>query len=286
MAIGDFQASKWTAKVELLAQEKSIVSTITNQNYQIDANGAKSVVMNLVDDITIGTYTPGSDITVTPLDDTQKILTMDQAKYFAFPVDIVDKTQSTADFMNAAMTQAGQKIALTADNYVFGSNTYGDADIPSGNKIGSVGSPETINSSNVLSKLYAIAEIMDGQNIPRDDNRWVAIPPWFNTKLAIAGVAKQTDNMKTFSFGVVRQVAGLNIVMSNQLTALGTGTDEYQILAFSGRAIPFATSVQKLQIMDMENQFAQLVKGLFVFGSKVLFPKEVCLLVGQEAAEA
>ncbi len=286
MAIGDFQASKWTAKVELLAQEKSIVSTITSQNYQIDANGAKSVVMNLVDDITIGTYTPGSDITVTALDDTQKILTMDQAKYFAFPVDIVDKTQSTADFMNAAMSQAGQKIALTADNYVLGSNTYGDADIPSGNKIGSVGSPETINSSNVLSELYTIAEIMDGQNIPRDNNRWVVVPPWFNTKLAIAGVAQQTDNMKTFSFGVVRQVAGLNVVMSNQLTALGTGTDEYQILAFSGRSIPFATSVQKLQIMDMENQFAQLVKGLFVFGSKVLFPKEVCLLVGQEAAEA
>ncbi len=286
MAITGFQASKWTAKVELLAQENSIVSTITSQNYQMDANGAKSVVMNLVDDITIGTYTPGSDITVTPLDDTQKTLTMDQNNYFAFPIDIVNKVQSTADYMSAAMTQAGKKIALTADAYVLGANSYGDAGIPAGNKIGAVASPIAINSVNVLAQLYAIAEIMDGQNIPRDGNRWVVVPPWFMTKLAIAGIATQTDNMQTFAFGIVRQVAGLNIVMSNNLTALGGGSDEYQILAFSGRSIPFATSVQTLSVTDMENQFAQLVKGLYVFGSKILFPAEVCLLVGQEAAEA
>ncbi len=220
MAITGFQASKWTAKVELLAQENSIVSTITSQNYQMDANGAKSVVMNLVDDITIGTYTPGSDITVTPLDDTQKTLTMDQNNYFAFPIDIVNKVQSTADYMSAAMTQAGKKIALTADAYVLGANSYGDVGIPAGNKIGAVASPIAINSVNVLAQLYAIAEIMDGQNIPRDGNRWVVVPPWFMTKLAIAGIATQTDNMQTFAFGIVRQVAGLNIVMSNNLTAL------------------------------------------------------------------
>lgn len=286
MSITNFQSEKWTAKVELQAQENSIVSTITSGNYQMDADGAKSVKINLVNEITTDDYVPGSDITVTALTDTQKILTLDQMKYFAFPVDRVNKAQSQADFMSAAMEQAGKTIALEADKYVLGSAFYGDVSIPSENKIGAIAASIDVTSANIEEQLFTLGEILDAQNVPRDGNRWAVIPAWMNTKLALAGLNSQTDNMTTYAFGVVRQIAGFNVVMSNQVSAVGAGSDEYQIMAFSGRALPFATSVTELTIMERELQFASLVKGLYVFGAKTLFPKEVAVLSATKGTEA
>lgn len=276
MAISNFLSDKWTGLVEATAMERSVAGLITNKAYQMDAPGAKSIKINLIGDITIGDYTPGSDITVQELSDSQVSLALDQDKYFAFYADDVHMAQSQADFMSAASKDAGLKIALAADSYVFGSNTYADGNIPAANKFGSIGSSIALTTSNIEAYLSKMATALRVQHVV--GGGYLVLPPEAMSLIRQAGIAAVTDNSQMWAGRTVAMYAGLTIVESTEVVAAGSGSDEFQILAFSPRAIPFATSVTKMSISDAEKRFAKLVKGLYVFGSKPLFPKEITVL--------
>jgi hypothetical protein len=276
MAIDKFLATKYTAIVENAAQEQSVAALVTNRAYQVDADGAKSVKINQVGDITIGSYTPGSDISVQELSDSQVSLNLDQSNYFAFYADLQDMAQSQADFMTAASNKAGKKIALTADTYVFGSNTYGNVSIPAGNKFGSIGSSIALTTTNIEEYLDKLATALRTNHVT--DGGFCVLPPKAMSLIRRAGFASVTDNSAMWAGRTVAQYAGLTLVESTQVAAAGSGSDEYQILAFSKRAIPMAVSVNAFQIMDAEKRFAKLIKGLYNYGAVVMFPSEVGVL--------
>ena len=69
----------------------------------------------------------------------------------------------------------------------------------------------------------------------------------------------------------------MTIVESTEIVKDATA-DGYQILAFSARAIPMAATLQKMESMKNPNDFGDLTRGLYVFGSTVLYPEEVSVL--------
>jgi len=276
MAISNFLADKWSARVENVAIERSVAGIVTSSAYQVEADGAKSVKINFVGDITIGDYTPGSDITVQELDDSQKSLDLDQSKYFAFYADRQDMAQSQADFMAAASDKAGLNIALEADKYVFGANTYGDADIPADNKFGSIGASVALTTSNIEEYISKMATALRENHVV--DGGFVVIPPKAMDLIRRAGVGSVTENADLWGGRTVGRYAGLDIVESTEVAKAGAGSDEYQILAFSNRAIPMAVTLQEMSVVETEKRFGYTVKGLYVFGSKVIFPAEVSVL--------
>lgn len=276
MAISNFKANKWSAKVETEAIERSIAAQITSNNYQSEANGANQLMINLVGDINIGDYTSSTDMTIQTLSDSQKILALSQQKYFAFGVDDTDKAKSQADFEKSAMEKAGKKIALTADTYVLGSNTYADTSIPTGNKVGSIGSSVTLTTTNIEENLSKLGTILRENDV--DDTVYVTVPPAVMDLIRRAKIGSVTDNMEAFDNRTVAKYGGMIIVESNQVAKAGTGSDEYQVIANSGRAIPMGILINKVEKVGREKQFGSIIKGLYVFGAKVLFPKEVAVL--------
>lgn len=287
MAIQYFQAEKWSARVELLAADNSIAETIANTSYQAEATGAKSVKLNKVADPTILDYTDDTDITTQQLTDSQVEMLLNQKKYFSFTADDVQLAQSQGNFVDAAMTQGARRLALAGDAYAFGSNTYGDTSIPSDNKLGSIGSSISITSANVEEQVYAMGEILDVNEVPRDGGRWLIVPPWFMTKMNIAKLTHDLEgNAQTYAFGRVLQFAGFNVVVSNKIAAAGTGDDEYQVLAMSARALPFASQINNMEVLRNPSRFGNIVRGLYVFGAELLFPEEVAVLSCEKGAEA
>lgn len=276
MSISNFKANKWSAKVETEAIEKSIAGQITSGNYQSEVNGVNQLMINLVGDIDIGDYTSETDMTIQSLSDDQKILALSQQKYFAFGVDDTDKAKSQADFEKSAMEKAGKKIALKADEYVLGVNTYGDADIPSDNKVGSIGSSIALTVSNVEEYLSKLATILRENDV--EETVYVTVPPAVMDLIRRAGIGSLTDNSAEFANRTIAKYGGMIIVETNQVAKAGTGSDEYQIIANSGRAIPMGVLVNKVEKVAREKQFGSIIKGLYVFGAKVLFPKEIAVL--------
>jgi len=284
MAITNFLAEKWSALVELVAQEASIAGRVTGSQYQVDATGTKAINTSRITAGTIGDY-DGTDITIEDLSDEGGTIDLDQKPYFAFYVDDVNVAQSQATIKDPAIVTYTQQLALKADAAVFAQ--YDDAGIPAGNKLGAVASSISITSANVDTYIYEMKDILAAQNAGK--NRWLIVPPWFMSKLSLAGLGVQLG--ETLKDGIWREgevvrFAGFNIVESNSLAAVGTGSDEYQILAYTDRALPLVAQVQKVTSGDSEKRFAEYVKGLYVFGTDVMFPKEVVVLSATKGAES
>lgn len=283
MAITKSQTTRWSANVRVEAQEQSIAASVANLAWQTDAVGAKTVKIIGVATPTIATYTPGSGLTYEALTDNEIDLDLDVYKEFSFSVNELEVLQSTPDYVPAAITKAGKALALEADKDLF--LNYDNSDIPAGNKIGSVGSSVDILEANVLRYVSQMAQKLRENHVPRGE-AWLVVPPWFMTKLQIAAQSVLTENSQVFEFGVVFKYAGLNIVESTELAAVGTGSDEYQVMAFSQRAIAHAATVQKIESLMNPDDFGELVRGLYAFGSAVIFPNEVVVGSFTEGTES
>src|SRR6056297_1726496 len=129
MAITNFPASRWSAIVQLVAQDEPLAGMVASEVYQSDTIGAQIVKINKIDTPTIRTYVPGTPNTTEDLTDTQVDLTLDQIRYYQFKAEDHQLAQSPSVFWEPAATQAGIAMLLNRDQYLFGVNTYGNADI-------------------------------------------------------------------------------------------------------------------------------------------------------------
>ena len=94
-----------------------------------------------VGDITISDYTKNTDMSAAQaLSDTVRELTINQAKYFNFEIDDIDRAQCTPKLMNAAMKMAASALANAADAYVY--SLYSNA----GNTVAS----SSVTTSNII----------------------------------------------------------------------------------------------------------------------------------------
>lgn len=283
MAITNAQTTKWAAAAKVIAQDASIVGTVTSGAYQVDSEGADTITVVGVSTPTISAYVPGSTtLTYEQLTDNKVDIDIDQYQEFSFTVDEVQVAQSTPDYVPAAIEQASQALALKADAHVLGLYTQA----ASANIINAVGSANAITEANVQRKTSELSRVLRENSVLRGD-MWAVVPPWYMDKLSQAVGARLTDNAEMLSFGMVYQYAGLNIVESNSVVQdAGDGSDETIIMGFSSRAIPFVAQMQKVESLMNPSAFGELVRGLYVFGADVVFPTEVAYFACTEGSES
>lgn len=285
MALDNVQTTKWSALVELAAQEQSIAGQVANGLYQPDASNAKIVSVSTFSTPTIGDYT-ASDIAYEELTDGGLDITMDQKKYYAFRIEDVDRAQTEVDLESAPIQQAGRGLALTVDSYAFGLHASAGTQLDDGDFGGTPGNALGVNSGNVEEAIATIVESLDDNNAPAD--RVLVIPSFFNQKLVLAGIGRDLMTPASgeiiYREGYIGRYNGLDIFTSNKLASPATG--EFYALAMSRRALPFAASVTESEVMRLESRFATAYRGLYVFGAGVLFSNEMVRLHVSKAAEA
>lgn len=283
MALESFIPTVWAGEL-LLNLEKSLVyGNVSNNNYEGEINAyGDEVVINEIGDITINDYNPNStSITPQTLDDGEKKLKIDQRKYFAFKVDDVDRAQSKPEVMNAAMRRAGYNLRDTADIHIAGK--YAEA----GSTRGTDGTPKTVNSANVVEELAEVGQLLTQKNVPME-GRWIIIPPWFHTKLTLAKIDLVTDNAEVFNNGFVGRAIGFDIYVSNnvQYGSSGSATTKSKIMAGYPETMSFAGQILKMEAYRPESSFSDAIKGLYVYGFKVVRPDALAVLTASYAAEA
>lgn len=274
MALTKIQQTKWAGTLIGVAQEASIVASLTDGEYASDVNGAKIVRVNSITDPTVGPYS--GSITYSDLTDSETDLVMDQKNFISFKVEDIDSAQSGVDVKNAAIKRGGVNLALAHDAYAFG--LYGDA----GNQINGGGTPLValaINSKNVVDLFLKAGRIMDEHNVPLQDRNLV-IMPWLKEKLVLASYLRDSAaGDEVYSNGFVGKVLGFNVFVSNQLTA-------GHALALTSRAIAFADQINKVREMELEGSFSTGVSALDVFGATVMYPDELIDLWVVETTES
>ena len=206
---------------------------------------------------------------------------------FNFQIDDIDKAQQKPKVMQEAMSIAADGLANAADAYVYG--MYG----ASGNTIALDGSSNTmfksannnlvaaaqITAATVVAKLLAIRKMLMQNNVSADASVALEISPDVWAVIAEAIVDKKTNNDTITNRGYVGTFLGFDFYVSNNIAKVTeSGHDNFQCYARTKRAVTFAEQIKSVEAYRPELRFADAVKGLHLYGAKLIYPKE-CILI-------
>ena len=281
MAVDNFIPQLWSASIFVANRKAQVIVPRCNRNYEGEIRDqGQSVKINQIGAITISDYTKNSStLTYAQLESASKLLVIDQGKSFSVAVEDIDLVQSNVDLMTAAADEAAYRLADAADQYVAG--LYGDAGVTSG--LGTTASPISITSSNILTYMATVAKALDDASCP-SEGRWMVIPPWMHLKIRLAKITNENTTNKALEEGAADKILGFNIYVSNNIAVVGS--TKYKILAGTNRAITYADQLVKMEAIRLESRFCDGLRGLHVYGAKVVRPEDLAVLTATEGAES
>ena len=272
MSLDNFIPEVWSNRL-LLSLKKRLVygqTGVVNRDYEGDIREAGDTVrINSIGPVTVNNYTKNSDILAPQeLEDAQAVLQITQQKYFNFQVDDIDQAQQRPQVMDAAMNEAAYALSLVADSYIAAKYTEAAW------AIGNDGTPETLSTAAEAYELMVDMGVkLDEANVDAA-GRWAIVPPWFMGTLAKDArfVANGTpENMSNIRNGVSGTIAGFTVMTSNNVP--NTAGTLYKLLFGVSGAITFAEQIRKVEGYRPEKRFADAMKGLHLYGAKVIRPE-------------
>jgi hypothetical protein len=283
MPITNFIPAVWSKKILTDLLPKLVALNLTNRDYQGEISNQGDTV-NIISpaDISISDYS-GADITWADVSDSVKQLLIDTAKSFSFQVKDTDKKQSIADILAIFSRNAGERLAESLDKDLFevmGLNAHAD------NTIGSPGSPVVISKTNIYENIVNASALLSKMNVPRS-GRFLVLSPDEIVSLVQSDVVlrstSQGDNV--VRTGYMGSIAGFDIYESNNLyspdpATITSGNPVPRYLIFGHKvATTFAQQISSVERVRIQDNFADGVKGLLVYGKKVVYPKALGAII-------
>jgi len=284
MALAHFIPEVWSGRILKRLNDALVYKNVCTTEYEGEISGFGDVVkINEIGPVTVNTYSATSTgaLTVQQLSDAQKQLKINQSKYFAFWLDDQDNAQTKPKVMKEALGEAAWSLANNIDEYI--AALYGSAGLAVG---GTSSTGVDVTATNVMKYLSLAQQKLDEQNTP-GTGRWMVVPPWFAQKMTLANITLNTDNkamMNDAYFG--RTMYGFDVYVSNNVYH-ASGTDRAAIMCGYKGSIALAVQVVNTSQVDSTTiGFKTLVKGLVVYGAKVIRPNNLGILWANYTAEA
>lgn len=282
MAVTLFKPAIWSGKILSNLNNAHVFKQVVNHDYDGDITKyGDQVKINNIGRITVNTYTPNTDIDdPETLTAEQRILLIDQANYFNFQIDDVDDAQTNPKLMGEATEESAYALADTCDQYIAGLETEAGVVLEDTGNV-----PYDVNSGNAYDLLVDIAVSMDEANVPKI-KRFVVIPPWYKGAL-MKDDRYVKDNPGADKFKTKNQigeVAGMKVMESNNI--VNTAGADYRIMAGYMGTISMAEQIVDTEAYRMEKRFSDALKGLHVYGAKVVRPETLIVLSATPVAEA
>lgn len=275
MAVTGFIPKLWSARLLNALDKSHVFANVVNRDYEGEIKKMGDTVhINTIGAVTIGTYTQNTDFSSGPetLATTDQTLTIDQAKYFNFQVDDIDAAQAAGDIMDKAMTRAAYGLADASDKYIAGI-LAGAAD--TSNLVSSTA--VALTSANVYENVVKMRTILDKANVPTA-GRWLVIPPEMYALILLDDRFVKTGGEMAEGIlrtGLVAQAAGFDIYLSNNCV---NSSDTYTIVGGVDSAATYAEQIVSTEAYRPEKRFADAVKGLHVYGAKVVDKAQLACL--------
>ncbi|MEU7314353.1 N4-gp56 family major capsid protein [Streptomyces sp. NPDC007083] len=242
---------------------------VTNRDYEGDVSEfGGSVVINTVADPTVEAYTAYTDMVGGNAATSPQTMLIDQKRAWSLNIDDVDRAQARddADFVSKVSQKAAHLLAKTADAYIAAQMA---AAVTPGAEV-TLSTPEA-----AYDLLVDMRTDLSEQDVPVD-GRWVVVTPAFHGLLLKDPRFVSSGDAQgglTRSSGVVGQAAGFTVLESNQAPAgPGAGAGRL-ILAGHALATTYADQVSKVEAIRHPKQFVDVLRGLHVYGAKVVKPE-------------
>lgn len=284
MALQNFIKTVWIAGIMRALDKAHVYAMLANKDYQGQlVNLGDRVKIMMIGDIDVTAYAKDTDIS-SPEDiqDAASELIADQAYYFNFKANDVEAVQQKSSLLNEATARAAYGFRDKVDTFFAGLHAK------AGIQLYATGTtPWDVTSLNVEDVLLAANEAAGLANIPKE-GRYMVIPEWFQTKLVLAGLATKTSNDQLYDNGFIQRVLGWDMYQSNNVSQTTPSTgDHAKILAgIKGQSTSFADVISTIEAYRPEKRFEDAVKGLYVFGGKIIRPDMTMCLHVDKTAEA
>jgi hypothetical protein len=291
-----FLPSIYSRKVLNFFRKSSVVEAITNTDYagEISAYG-DSVKIIKEPVISVSDYTRNSDTTETRLTDQEINLVVDSAKAFKFIVDDIESNMSHVNFKEVATSSAAYAlrdsydaavianmfsgVSTSSPDHVLGADaaaatqTMGQHQGGS-NSIDLTGSDGT--GADPLDVMAFMAKLLDEQNVP-EEGRWFVAPPSWYEQLSQSGSKLMSVDFNagqgSIRNGLVSsgKLRGFDMYKSNNIAAASTASGK--VLAGHISSTATAQTIISTETLRDPTSFGDIVRGLHVYGSKVLRPE-------------
>lgn len=275
MAVTNFVPDLWSAKLLVALRKNAVAASLVNRDYEGEIRReGDSVKITSINDVTIGNYTAHNDITWEDIDDATRSLIIDQARYFAVELDDIEEAQQKKGGKSAldqAVDNAAYQLRDVADTFLL--STMSAAAQGTANDLGTVAIHTT--ARNLYDSFVDLSVVLDEANVPEEDRFAVLKPSLYGRVLKLDEFVKPGDvqGAEVRGRGFVGQIAGLDIFKSNNMPAVtDAAATGGAVIAGSRLATTFAEQILKVKAVDRENRFAEGVKGLHVYGAKVVRP--------------
>lgn len=266
----------WSARILDNLNDKHVYVKCANTDYEGEIRGVGDTVkIFTVGRPTISTYTKNSWTSVTPevVDMADQSLTITESKYFAQGFDDVDRALTKGDMFARSMKEASDALAETADNFMA---TTIAAGVPTGTTNTLTARTIGGNNDDAYETLVDLGVMLDQTNTP-ESGRWIVVPPWFigellkDPRFVSFGTG---ENLTRAMQGVIKMLSGFDIHKSNNVPVSGSA---YTLLAGYKGAISYAEALPPGQpeAYRIEQGFGDAVKGLHLYGAKVLRPSNL-----------
>ena len=257
----------FSKKLQAKFYSQTVLSEITTNEYEGEISGmGNKVNIRTVPAITVADYSGSlsyADVTSGTIE-----LDINKAKSYAFKVDDILKSQADIDYMNEAANDAAQNMKIAIETDVLGN-------IAAGSSLTDINAtPANITSANVLGQMIEAGQQLDENNIPEED-RFMIINP------AVASVLKQSelrqayltgDSVSPLRNGYIGMVDRFKVYVSNNLSTTSGVTSG---LYGHPKAVAFASQMTNTETVRLESSFGDGVRGLSVYGYKVILPTAI-----------
>lgn len=264
---GNFKPTYWSKYCQTELKKDLVLANWCDYQFEQEFKlGDKLKIVGAVKP-TIQKYIPGKDLEIEKLGDNSQYLEITESDAFAFEVDDVDRAQSIPEYLTTEFDEAKTALAEAADKFVGSQAQYANADM--------ISASTAITADNALSviddahvKLYK-NDVSSKTELAADLNASHIVK--LRSKLA----SLFTENVEFIKRGALGKYANTYLRMSNNLH--NDGTDDYEMVR-TKKAIAFAGRIDKLETARKEKGFSDIIKGLHVYGSKVVRPKELYVI--------
>lgn len=291
---GNFIPEIWSGKLIENFYDATVLAAISNTDYEGEIRQfGDTVNIRTTPEITIRDYVKGQTLSVENPNKEKLQLLIDKGEYFACIEDDIDGIQSDINLMDTWSKDASERMKIKIDQRVL---TDMLPDIAATNKgatageqsasfdLGTAGSPLTVtkdgasSTTSVIDLMVDMGTVLDEANVPEAD-RYMVIPA------KMAGLVKKSelkdaslagDGTSIVRNGRLGMIDRFTVYVSHNLNV---SSGNYSIIAGHKMGFTFASQMTEMETIRSESTFGNIVRGLQVYGYKVVKPEAIAQAV-------
>ncbi len=293
---GNFIPEIWSGKLIENFYDATVLAAISNTDYEGEIKGQGDTVnIRTTPNITIRDYVKGQNLVVENPDKPKLQLLIDKGEYFACVEDDIDRVQSDINLMDQWSKDASEQMKIKIDQRVL---TDMLPDISALNRgaaagrisqafnLGTSAAPLTVSKDGaggttpVTDLIVDMGTVLDENNCP-ESGRFLVIPA------RMAGLIKKSelkdaslsgDSQSVMRNGRLGMIDRFTIYVSHNLNV---SSGKFSIIAGTKMGFTFASQMTEMENIRSESTFGDIIRGLQVYGYKVVKPEALSSAVVQ-----